>query len=198
MKLSIRFFDDREVRAAWDEFYAKWWFSVVDVVGILNEELAYTKAGNYWRWLKRKLLKADVQFVSGTHRLKFTAAEGEKYLIFINFLLQDLSKSRFLVSENRGRWTTYHLNSDYVEEPIPKVDTSKVKSKKLSTEELQGLIMKVCSEEFRTLEEVSLIIGKSVSYLKNKVFPNMIESGLLERLHPNINHPHQAYRAIPS
>jgi predicted HTH transcriptional regulator len=131
----------------------------------------------------------------------------------ITSLLQDLSKSGFLVSENRGRWTTYHLNSDYVEEPIPKVDTSKVdtskvdtskvdtskvKSKKLSTEELQGLIMKVCSEEFRTLEEVSLIIGKSVSYLKNKVFPKMIESGLLERLHPTINHPHQAYRAIPS
>ncbi len=80
MKLSIRFFDDREVRAAWDEVHAKWWFSVVDVVGILNDELDYTKAGNYWRWLKRKLLKADVEFVSGTHRLKLTAADGKKYL----------------------------------------------------------------------------------------------------------------------
>jgi cell filamentation protein len=80
MKLSIRFFDDREVRAAWDEVHAKWWFSVVDVVGILNDEPDYTKAGNYWRWLKRKLLKADVQFVSGTHRLKLTAADGKKYL----------------------------------------------------------------------------------------------------------------------
>ena len=80
MKLSIRFFNDREVRAAWDEVHAKWWFSVVDVVGILNDEPDYTKAGNYWRWLKRKLLKADVQFVSGTHRLKLTAADGKKYL----------------------------------------------------------------------------------------------------------------------
>ncbi|WP_154859182.1 Fic family protein [Cyclobacterium xiamenense] len=87
MKLSIRFFDDpayrtgrREVRAAWGEAQAKWWFSVVDVVGILNDEPDYTKAGNYWRWLKRKLLKADVQFVSGTHRLKLTAADGKKYL----------------------------------------------------------------------------------------------------------------------
>ena len=80
MKLSIRFFDDREVRAAWDEVHAKWWFSVVDVVGILNNEPDYTKAGNYWRWFKSKLLKADVQFVSGTHRLKLTAADGKKYL----------------------------------------------------------------------------------------------------------------------
>jgi len=48
-KISIRFFDDREVRAVWDEEHAKWFFSVVDVVGILNEQDDYTKAGNYWR-----------------------------------------------------------------------------------------------------------------------------------------------------
>jgi cell filamentation protein len=79
-KISIRFFDDREVRAVWDEQNAKWWFSVVDVVGILNQEIDYTKAGNYWRWLKRKLLKENIQFVSGTHRLKLTASDGKKYL----------------------------------------------------------------------------------------------------------------------
>lgn len=79
-KISIRFFNDREVRAVWDEQNSKWLFSVVDVVGILNEEKNYTKAGNYWRWFKRKLLKENVQFVSGTHRLKLTAADGKKYL----------------------------------------------------------------------------------------------------------------------
>jgi len=79
-KISIRFFDDREVRASWDEQNSKWWFSVVDVVGILNKEADYTKAGNYWRWLKRKLLKENIQFVSATHRLKLTAADGKKYL----------------------------------------------------------------------------------------------------------------------
>lgn len=79
-KISIRFFDDREVRAAWDEVNAKWWFSVVDIVGILNEEDDHTKAGNYWRWLKRKLLKEEAQFVSGTHKLKLMAADGKRYL----------------------------------------------------------------------------------------------------------------------
>ena len=79
-KISIRFFDDREVRAIWDEQNARWWFSVVDVVGILNQEADYIKAGNYWRWLKRKLLKENIQFVSSTHRLKLTAADGKKYL----------------------------------------------------------------------------------------------------------------------
>lgn len=79
-KISIRFFDDREVRAIWDEENSKWWFSVVDVVGILNEETDFTKAGNYWRWLKRKLIKENVQFVSTTHRLKLIASDGKKYL----------------------------------------------------------------------------------------------------------------------
>jgi cell filamentation protein len=79
-KISISFFDDKEVRAIWDEENAKWYFSVVDIVGILNEEDDYTKAGNYWRWLKRKLLKENIQFVSATHKLKLTAKDGKKYL----------------------------------------------------------------------------------------------------------------------
>jgi len=79
-RVSIRFFDNREVRAVWDDANSTWWFSVVDVVGILNEETDYTKAGNYWRWLKRKLIKENVEFVSGTHRLKLMAADGKKYL----------------------------------------------------------------------------------------------------------------------
>ena len=78
-KISIRFFDDKEVRAVWDEEKNKWWFSVVDIVGILNQEINYTKAGNYWRWLKRKLIKEKVEFVSDTHRLKLTAADDKKY-----------------------------------------------------------------------------------------------------------------------
>ena len=79
-KLSIRFFEDKEVRSIWDETESKWWFNVVDIVGILNEQPDYTKAGNYWRWLKRKMIKEENEFVSATHRLKFVAADGKKYL----------------------------------------------------------------------------------------------------------------------
>jgi cell filamentation protein len=79
-KISIRFFDDREVRAVWDEQQAKWWFSVIDIVAILNEQDDYTKANNYWRWLKRKLKSENNQLVSGTHGFKFVAADGKKRL----------------------------------------------------------------------------------------------------------------------
>ncbi|MFN3802527.1 hypothetical protein [Belliella pelovolcani] len=43
MKISIRFFDDREVRAVWDDEHAKWWFRVLDIVGVLNEDLIIQK-----------------------------------------------------------------------------------------------------------------------------------------------------------
>ena len=51
-KKSIRFFNDREVRAVWDDANNKWWFSATDIGRAINDEEDYVKAGNYWRWLK--------------------------------------------------------------------------------------------------------------------------------------------------
>jgi cell filamentation protein len=79
-KISIRFFDDREIRAVWDEENSKWWFAAVDVVAVLNEQDDYAKANNYWRWLKRKLIKEQNQLVSATHGFKFVAPDGKKRL----------------------------------------------------------------------------------------------------------------------
>ena len=78
-KVSIRFFDDREVRAVWDDGNAKWWFSVLDIVGVLNQEPDYTKVRNYWKYLKAKLKKENNQLVSATTQLKLVAADGKKY-----------------------------------------------------------------------------------------------------------------------
>lgn len=79
-KISIRFFNDREVRAVWDNEKSLWWFSVLDIVSILNEENDYTKARNYWKYLKNKLKKENNQLVSGTNQLKLYAPDGKKRL----------------------------------------------------------------------------------------------------------------------
>lgn len=74
-KISIRFYNDREVRAIWDEEHSKWWFSVLDIIGVLNDQDDYQKNRNYWKYLKTKLKKENAELVSVTNQLKLTARE---------------------------------------------------------------------------------------------------------------------------
>ena len=78
-KKSIRFFNDREVRAVWDEEYSKWWFSVLDIIAAINEQDDYQKTRNYWKYLKTKLRKENSQLVSTTNQLKLKASDGKSY-----------------------------------------------------------------------------------------------------------------------
>ena len=80
IKISIRFFDDREVRALWDEQNAKWWFSVLDIVALLTNQNDYTKTRNYWKYLKAKLKKEGSEVVSATTQFKLLAPDGKKRL----------------------------------------------------------------------------------------------------------------------
>ena len=79
-KSSIRFYNDREVRAIWDDAAAKWRFSVLDVIAAINNEPEYAKARNYWKFLKAKLKRTDDELVSATTQLKLKAADGKSYL----------------------------------------------------------------------------------------------------------------------
>ena len=53
-KISIRFYKDHGVRAVWDEEHSQWWFSVLDIVGAINQQDDYEKNRNYWKYLKPK------------------------------------------------------------------------------------------------------------------------------------------------
>jgi len=74
-KISIRFFKDYKVRAVWDEENSKWWFSVFDIVGAINQQDDYEKNRNYWKYLKSKLKKEKSKLVSATTQLKLLAPE---------------------------------------------------------------------------------------------------------------------------
>lgn len=80
-KISIRFFDDREVRAVWYDENSKWWFSVLDIVAVLTDQDDYNKTRNYWKYLKTKLKKEDNELVSATNQLKLFANDGKKIFI---------------------------------------------------------------------------------------------------------------------
>jgi hypothetical protein len=82
-KISIRFFNDREVRAVWDEENSKWWFSVLDIVSVLTDQDDYIKTRNYWKYLKTKFKKENNELVSLTNQLKLQAADGkDRFRIF--------------------------------------------------------------------------------------------------------------------
>ena len=76
-KISTRFYNDREVRAVWNEDRGTWFFSVLDVVGAINEQDDYTKTRNYWKYLKSKLSKEHPELVSDTNQLKLIAPDGK-------------------------------------------------------------------------------------------------------------------------
>ena len=79
-KISICFFDDREVRAFWDNENNKWWFSVLDIIAVLTDQNDYNKTRNYWKYLKAKLKKENNQVVSITTQLKIIAPDWKKRL----------------------------------------------------------------------------------------------------------------------
>ena len=93
-KISVRFYKDREVRAVWDEDHNKWWFSVLDIIGVMNEQDDYAKTRNYWKYLKTKLRKErstlvtdggerkekEGEVVSVTNQLKLLAPDGKRRL----------------------------------------------------------------------------------------------------------------------
>jgi len=74
-KISIRFFDDKEVRAVWDDEDFKWWFSVVDIVGVLSQS---ADPRNYWYVLKNRLKKAGSEVLTNCKGFKLMAPDGKR------------------------------------------------------------------------------------------------------------------------
>lgn len=111
-KISIRFFDDREVRAVWDEENAKWWFSVLDIVAVLRDQNDYTKNRNYWKYLKAKLKKDNSELVSATTQLKLTAADGKKYKSDMLDYEGIIALGKEFPSKNANRFIEWFTYSD--------------------------------------------------------------------------------------
>ncbi len=79
-KNKIQLFEDKKIRTAWDEEKEEWYFSVVDVVGILTDQPDYQGARNYWKVMKKRLKDEGNQTVTNCNQLKMTASDGKKRL----------------------------------------------------------------------------------------------------------------------
>ena len=77
MSLKIQLFENQRIRTAWDEEKEEWYFSIVDVVGVLTDSVDPTA---YWRKLKQRLKAEGNETVTNCHGLKMLAADGEMRL----------------------------------------------------------------------------------------------------------------------
>lgn len=73
---AIKLFDDKKIRVAWNEDEEKWYFSIVDVIGVLTES---PNPRNYWKVLKRRLLAEGSQLVTSCNQLKLQSTDGKFY-----------------------------------------------------------------------------------------------------------------------
>ena len=77
MSLKIQLFENQRIRTAWDEEKEEWYFSIVDVVGVLTDSVDPTA---YWRKLKQRLKAEGNETVTACNQLKMTASDGKKRL----------------------------------------------------------------------------------------------------------------------
>ncbi len=73
---SLKLFEGKNIRVAWNDNKEEWYFSVVDVVSVLTDN-DYQKSRNYWKWLKNKLKEEGSELVSNTNQLKMKAIDGK-------------------------------------------------------------------------------------------------------------------------
>ena len=111
-KVSIRFFNDREIRAVWDDAAAKWRFSVLDVVGALNGEPDYEKTRNYWKYLKAKLKREGNELGSVTTQLKFAAPDGKMRLANVMDANQIVALAKAIPNNKSAAFLDWFLYSD--------------------------------------------------------------------------------------
>ncbi|MBQ4259500.1 MAG: hypothetical protein IJB84_04430 [Lachnospiraceae bacterium] len=80
MSDKVQLFEEQPIRTAWDTEKEEWYFSVVDVVGVLTEQTDYDGARNYWKVLKNRLKEEGNELVTNCYQLKMMSPkDGKRY-----------------------------------------------------------------------------------------------------------------------
>ena len=79
-KNSIQLFENQKIRVVWDAEREEWYFSIVDVVGVLTDSPDYNTGRKYWNKLKQRMKEEGNELVTDCHQLKMQAADGKNRL----------------------------------------------------------------------------------------------------------------------
>ena len=79
-KEALKIFENENIRVVWDDEREEWYFSVVDVCGVLTDQPDYDRAKNYWKVLKFRLVKEGNESVTNCNQLKLVSPkDGKRY-----------------------------------------------------------------------------------------------------------------------
>jgi DNA-damage-inducible protein D len=78
-KKSLAIFEGRSVRRSWDDKKEKWYFSVIDIIAILTDQVDFKKSKSYWTTLKGRLKQEGSELVTKCDQLKMQSADGKFY-----------------------------------------------------------------------------------------------------------------------
>ena len=79
MQTKLKLFNEKQIRAVWNENEEEWYFSVVDVVAVLTESEDYQTSRKYWNKLKQRLSAEGSELVTLCHQLKMQSSDGKFY-----------------------------------------------------------------------------------------------------------------------
>ena len=111
IKVSMKFYNDRPVRAVWDDEKNAWAFSVLDVISGIRNEDDYQKIRNYWKYLKNKIKKSNSELVSATNQLKIEAADGKKYKSDVMYTDGIIMLAKEFPSNQGAKFLDWFVNS---------------------------------------------------------------------------------------
>jgi hypothetical protein len=76
---NIKIFENKKVRSQYDIDKEIWFFSIVDIIGILTDQPSVQRSRNYWKVLKNRLIKEGNELVTNFNQLKLQSEDGKFY-----------------------------------------------------------------------------------------------------------------------
>lgn len=110
---AIQLFEDQKIRVAWDAEREKWYFSIVDVVGVLTDSLDYNTGRKYWNKLKQRLKEEGSELVTNCHQLKMQRSCQNKQRTQRRTQMENESQNSYReILGNCRRWAAYISDFD--------------------------------------------------------------------------------------
>ena len=150
-KEELQLFENQEIRSVWDAENEEWYFSIVDVVGVLTDAVDYKTARNYWKVTKHRMIAEGNELVTNCNQLKLKAADGKRRLTDVANVEQLLRIIQSIPSKKAEPFKLWlaKVGKDRLDEIA---DPEKAMERAVATYKVKGYSDKWISQRLRSIE----------------------------------------------